>query len=63
MKSVKKVLRVYETADMRVVDLLCESFFLSASDITITPSTGVNVDVWESVKNSDNKPFFDADFK
>lgn len=63
MKSVKEVVRVYETADMHVVDLLCESVFLSASNITIKPTTGVYVDVWAPVTSSDGKAFFDADFK
>lgn len=52
----------YETAAMQTIDLVCESSFLSVSEITIKKESGVSVDAWGKVKGQDDMEFFNVTF-
>lgn len=52
----------YETAAMQTIDLVCESRFLSVSEITIKKESGVSVDAWGKAKGQDDMEFFNVTF-
>ena len=52
----------YETAAMQTIDLVCDSSFLSVSEITIKKESGVSVDAWGKVKGQDDMEFFNVTF-
>lgn len=52
----------YETAAMQIIDLVCESRFLTVSEITIKKESGVSVDAWGKVKGQDDMEFFNVTF-
>lgn len=61
MNSVTNLKLKYLSPDFRTVDVSCESFFLSTSNLTINKSSdGVTVTGWDKANNQD---FFEAEFK